>query len=400
MDIDTHHINTFECVNVKPLSLSYGTEMIDSSLFTSLTLGGLTLKNRIALPPLTRSRSTQPGDVPNALMSDYYRQRASAGFMITEGTQIEPRGQGYAWTPGIYSQEQIAGWQQVTQAVHEQGGVIFCQLWHVGRVSHDSLQPDNQPPVAPSAIRATAVKVFIETGPNAGALADPSMPRALETAEVQALVELYRVAAVNAREAGFDGVELHSANGYLLNQFISEHTNLRTDEYGGTLDNRLRFLREVTEAVISVFGSERVGVRFAPLFETTAEERVYLGLVESDPQATYIQAAAMLNELGIGYLSIAEADWDNAPELPESFRKALRETFTRPIMYSGCYTQEKAERVLADGHGDLFGFGRTFIANPDLPKRFEQGLPLNPVDYATLYGGGETGYVDYPFATP
>lgn len=400
MDIDTHHINTFECVNVKPLSLSYGTEMIDSSLFTSLTLGGLTLKNRIALPPLTRSRSTQPGDVPNALMSDYYRQRASAGFMITEGTQIEPRGQGYAWTPGIYSQEQIAGWQQVTQAVHEQGGVIFCQLWHVGRVSHDSLQPDNQPPVAPSAIRATAVKVFIETGPDAGALADPSMPRALETAEVQALVELYRVAAVNAREAGFDGVELHSANGYLLNQFISEHTNLRTDEYGGTLDNRLRFLREVTEAVISVFGSERVGVRFAPLFETTAEERVYLGLVESDPQATYIQAAAMLNELGIGYLSIAEADWDNAPELPESFRKALRETFTRPIMYSGCYTQEKAERVLADGHGDLFGFGRTFIANPDLPKRFEQGLPLNPVDYATLYGGGETGYVDYPFATP
>lgn len=374
--------------------------MIDSNLFTPLTLGGLTLKNRIALPPLTRSRSTQPGDVPNTLMSDYYRQRASAGFMITEGTQIEPRGQGYAWTPGIYSQEQIAGWQQVTRAVHEQGGVIFCQLWHVGRVSHDSLQPDNQPPVAPSAIRATAVKVFIETGPDTGALADPSLPRALETAEVQALVELYRVAAVNAREAGFDGVELHSANGYLLNQFISEHTNQRTDEYGGSLDNRLRFLREVTEAVISVFGSERVGVRFAPLFETTAEERVYLGLVESDPQATYIQAAAMLNELGIGYLSIAEADWDNAPELPESFRKALRETFTRPIMYSGCYTQEKAERVLADGHGDLFGFGRTFIANPDLPKRFERGLPLNPVDYATLYGGGETGYVDYPFATP
>lgn len=400
MDIDGQYIYTFECVNVLQLSLSYGTDMNDSSLFTPLALGGLTLKNRIALPPLTRSRSTQPGDVPNVLMSDYYRQRASAGFMITEGTQIEPRGQGYAWTPGIYSQEQIAGWQQVTRAVHEQGGVIFCQLWHVGRVSHDSLQPDNQPPVAPSAIRATAVKVFIETGPDTGALADPSMPRALETAEVQALVELYRVAAVNAREAGFDGVELHSANGYLLNQFISEHTNQRTDEYGGSLDNRLRFLREVTEAVISVFGSERVGVRFAPLFETTAEERVYLGLVESDPQATYIQAAAMLNALGIGYLSIAEADWDNAPELPESFRKALRETFTRPIMYSGCYTQEKAERVLADGHGDLFGFGRTFIANPDLPKRFERGLPLNPVDYATLYGGGETGYVDYPFATP
>lgn len=374
--------------------------MIDSSLFAPLSLGGLILKNRIALPPLTRSRSSQPGDVPNALMTTYYRQRATAGFMITEGTQIEPRGQGYAWTPGIYSREQIAGWQQVTRAIHEEGGVIFCQLWHVGRVSHNSLQPDNQPPVAPSAVRATAVKVFIETGPETGALADPSMPRELTTAQVRELVELYRVAAVNAKEAGFDGVELHSANGYLINQFISEHTNHRTDEYGGSLDNRLRFLREVTEAVISVFGSERVGIRFAPLFETTDEERVYLGLVESDPHATYIQAAALLNQLGIGYLSIAEADWDNSPELPVSFRKALRETFSNPIMYSGCYTQEKAERVLADGHGDLFGFGRTFIANPDLPKRFKEGLPLNPVNYATLYGGGEQGYIDYPFMAP
>jgi N-ethylmaleimide reductase len=374
--------------------------MIDSSLFAPLSLGGLILKNRIALPPLTRSRSSQPGDVPNALMTTYYRQRATAGFMITEGTQIEPRGQGYAWTPGIYSREQIAGWQQVTRAIHEEGGVIFCQLWHVGRVSHNSLQPNNQPPVAPSAVRATAVKVFIETGPETGALADPSMPRELTTAQVRELVELYRVAAVNAKEAGFDGVELHSANGYLINQFISEHTNHRTDEYGGSLDNRLRFLREVTEAVISVFGSERVGVRFAPLFETTDEERVYLGLVESDPHATYIQAAALLNQLGIGYLSIAEADWDNSPELPVSFRKALRETFSNPIMYSGCYTQEKAERVLADGHGDVFGFGRTFIANPDLPKRFKEGLPLNPVNYATLYGGGEQGYIDYPFMAP
>jgi N-ethylmaleimide reductase len=385
---------------VLSLSLFYGNTMIDSSLFAPLSLGGLTLKNRIALPPLTRSRSTQPGDVPNALMTTYYRQRATAGFMITEGTQIEPRGLGYAWTPGIYSREQIAGWQQVTRAIHEEGGVIFCQLWHVGRVSHNSLQPDNQPPVAPSALRATAVKVFIETGPDTGALAEPSMPRELTTAQVRALVELYRVAAVNAKEAGFDGVELHSANGYLINQFISEHTNHRTDEYGGSLDNRLRFLREVTEAVISVFGSERVGVRFAPLFETTDEERVYLGLVESDPHATYIQAAALLNQLGIGYLSIAEADWDNSPELPVSFRKALRETFSNPIMYSGCYTQEKAERVLADGHGDLFGFGRTFIANPDLPKRFKEGLPLNPVNHATLYGGGEQGYIDYPFTTP
>ncbi|EPA99375.1 alkene reductase [Pseudomonas sp. G5(2012)] len=374
--------------------------MTDLSLFEPLSFAGLTLKNRIALPPLTRSRSTQPGDIPNALMSAYYRQRATAGFMITEGTQIEPRGQGYAWTPGIYSPEQVAGWQQVTRAVHEEGGIIFCQLWHVGRVSHTSLQPDGQAPVAPSALKATAVKVFIETGPESGALADPSMPRELTTAEVRELVEMYRVAAVNAKKAGFDGVELHSANGYLLNQFISEHTNHRTDEYGGSLEKRLRFLREVTEAVISVFGAQRVGVRFAPLFETTTEERVYLGLVESDPHGTYIRAASMLNDLGVGYLSIAEADWDNSPDLPVSFREALRETFSGPIMYSGRYTEKKAKQVLADGYGDLFGFGRTFIANPDLPRRFRDGLSLNPVNHATLYGGGEQGYIDYPFSKP
>lgn len=369
-----------------------------SSLFQPLQLGGLTLRNRIALPALTRSRSTQPGNVPNALMATYYRQRAAAGFMVTEGTQIEPRGQGYAWTPGIHSAEQIAGWRQVTEAVHQEGGVIFCQLWHVGAISHTSLQPDGQPPVAPSALIATAVKVFVETGPETGALVEPSLPLALTTEQVRELVGLYRQAAVNAKQAGFDGVELHSANGYLLNQFISEHTNQRTDEYGGSLANRLRFLQEVVAAVIEVFGRDRVGVRFSPLFESTEEERVYLGLVEPDPHATYIQAAEMLSGLGIGYLSIAEADWDNAPDLPASFRKALRATFPGPIMYSGCYTEEKARRMLAEGYGDLFGFGRTFIANPDLVRRFEHGLSLNPVDGSTLYGGGEQGYIDYPLS--
>jgi len=368
-----------------------------SSLFAPLSLGDLMLRNRIALPPLTRCRSDQPGNVPGEMMVDYYRQRASAGFMITEGTQIEPRGQGYAWTPGIHSEAQIAGWRKVTHAVHEAGGTIFCQLWHVGRVSHNELQPGKQPPVAPSAVAATGVRVFIETGPGAGMLTAPSMPRELTTAEVKALVTMYRTAAENAKKAGFDGVELHSANGYLINQFISEHTNFRSDEYGGSLDNRLRFLREVTEAVSAVFGSHRVGVRFAPLFSSTDEERVYLGLVESDPHATYIRAAQMLNELEVGYLSIAEADWDNSPEMPESFRNALRETFRSPIMYSGRYTREKAERMLEKGWGDLFGFGRTFIANPDLPARFKAGHPLNKVDAASLYGGSRKGYTDYPF---
>ncbi|WP_191488736.1 alkene reductase, partial [Pseudomonas sp. FEN] len=264
--------------------------MTDLSLFQPLALGGLKLRNRIALPPLTRSRSSQPGNVPNDLMATYYTQRATAGFMVTEGTQIEPRGQGYAWTPGIHSEAQVEGWRKVTEAVHAQGGVIFCQLWHVGRVSHTSLQPNNQPPVAPSAIRASAVKVSIETGPETGALADPSEPVELTTPQVRELVEFYHQAAINAKKAGFDGVELHCANGYLVNQFISEHTNQRTDEYGGSLDNRLRFLREVCEATIRVFGGERVGVRFAPLFESTDEERVYLGLVEQDPHQTYVQA--------------------------------------------------------------------------------------------------------------
>lgn len=370
-------------------------------LFSSLKLGGLTLKNRIALPPLTRCRSSQPGNIPNQRMVEYYTQRASAGFMVTEGTQIEPRGQGYAWTPGIHSQDQIEGWKKVTQAVHQAGGTLFCQLWHVGRVSHNQLQPQQQAPIAPSALPATNVRVFIETAPNEGILTSPSEPRALSTAEVKEVVELYRQAAHNAKEAGFDGVELHAANGYLINQFISEHTNQRTDEYGGCLENRLRFLKEVVEAVSSVFGSQRVGVRFAPLFHSTDEERVYLGLVESDPHQTYITAAKMLNDLNIGYLSIAEADWDNAPDLPVSFRQALRDTFKAPIMYAGKYTLEKAQYVIENGWGDLFGFGRTFIANPDLPHRLAHQLPLNEVDAGSLYGGTEKGYTDYPtYSTP
>jgi len=370
--------------------------MENAALFTPLTLGAFTLKNRIALPPLTRSRSSQPGNIANDLMAEYYAQRNSAGFMVSEGTQIEPRGQGYAWTPGIYTPEQIAGWKKVTDRVHQQGGVIFAQLWHVGRVSHTSLQPGEGAPVAPSAITATNVKVFIETGPGTGALAEPSSPRALSTEEVKELVALYGTAARNAMEAGFDGVELHAANGYLINQVMSVHTNQRDDIYGGSLDNRLRFLREVTQAVIEAVGKDRVGVRFAPLFESTTEDRVYLGLVEHDPFTTYIEAAKQLNQMGIAYLSIAEADWDNAPDLPAEFYTALRETFQNVLMYAGKYTAEKANRMMAAGLGDLFGFGRTFIANPDLPARIAHNWPLNPADRNTLFGGGAEGYTDYP----
>ncbi|MGY8821926.1 MAG: alkene reductase [Pseudomonadales bacterium] len=370
--------------------------MNHKSLFTQTSLGPFVLRNRIVLPPLTRSRSSQPGNVPNSLMATYYRQRAGAGFMVTEGTQIEPRGQGYAWTPGIHSQEQVEGWKAITQAVHAEGGVIFAQLWHVGRVSHTSLQPDGADPVGPSAIPARNVKVFIETGPGEGMLADPSTPRALSTGEVKELVQLYVQAARNALEAGFDGIEVHCANGYLVNQFISAHTNTRTDEYGGSLQNRLRFLREIAQAISDAIGADRVGIRFAPLFASTDEERVYLGLVEEDPHETYIEAVKILEEIGVAYVSLAEADWDSAPELPNSFRQAVRKAFSGKIIYAGKYTPERAAAAIEAGWADLVAFGRAFIANPDLPSRIAHGSPMNTLDPSSMYGGTEQGYTDYP----
>lgn len=370
--------------------------MKNSNFFTPAALGQHTLKNRIVLPPLTRQRSSQPGNIANELMAEYYVQRAGAGFMVTEGTQIEPRGQGYAWTPGIYTQEQIAGWRKVTEAVHAAGGIIFAQLWHVGRVSHTALQPDGAAPISASAIAADNVSVFIETTPGAGELVKPSVPRALSTDEVQALVQLYIQAARNALEAGFDGVEIHCANGYLVNQFISAHSNHRQDQYGGSLENRLRFLTEVVAGVAECIGKEKVGVRFAPLFTSTDEARTYLGMVEEDPHTTYIEAIKVLENAGIAYLSIAEADWDNAPPMPQAFRRDVRSTFSGAIMYAGRYTADSGSQLLESGLADLVAFGRPFIANPDLPARIANDWPLNPINPATVYGGNAEGYVDYP----
>jgi len=370
--------------------------MRDNILFEPLTLGRHTLRNRIVLPPLTRQRAGQPGDVPTDLMALYYAQRASAGFMISEGAQIEPRGQGYAWTPGIYTEAQVAGWRRVTDAIHDRGGVIFAQLWHVGRVSHPDLQPDGGLPIAPSAIRPQKVRAFVETGPGAGILVEPPTPRALSVAEIGDLVALYAQAARNALEAGFDGVELHAANGYLINQFISARANTRTDPYGGTLENRLRFLREVVAAVRDIVGPDRMGVRFTPLFTGTDQDRVYIGLVEEDPHETYLAAIKVLEDAGVAYVSIAEADWDNAPDLPTGFRRAVREAFTGRILYAGRYTAKRAEGLLNSGLADLVAFGRPFIANPDLPERIANDWPLNELDTQTLYGGAEAGLTDYP----
>ncbi|GBQ99644.1 NADH:flavin oxidoreductase [Acetobacter nitrogenifigens DSM 23921 = NBRC 105050] len=364
--------------------------------FTPAQLGRHAVPNRIVLPPLTRQRAAQPGDVPTDLMADYYRQRASAGFMITEGAQIEPRGQGYSWTPGIYSEEQIAGWRKVTQAVHAQGGVIFAQLWHVGRVSHNALQPNGEAPIAPSAIAPQKVKAFIETGPGVGELVQPPTPRALTVPEIRELVQMYAQAARNAIEAGFDGVEIHAANGYLVNQFISARANQRQDEYGGSVDNRLRFLREIVAAVSEAVGPDRLGVRFTPLFESTDQDRVYIGLVEDDPHATYIAAIKILEDANVAYVSIAEADWDNAPDLPLSFRKAVRAVYSGRVIYAGKYTPERGARLLETGLADFIAFGRTFIANPDLPARIFNSWPLNPLRPEYLYGGSEKGFTDYP----
>lgn len=345
------------------------------------------------MPPMTRSRAAK-GDVPTELMAEYYAQRASAGLIITEGTPISVQGRGYAWTPGIYTQEQINGWKKVTQAVHAQNGKIFVQLWHVGRVSHTSLQENDQSPVAPSAILAEGVKVFLaKDGSDAasgnGEMVQHSMPRELTVSEIRDIVQDFAQAAKNAIEAGFDGVELHGANGYLIEQFIDSQTNKRTDEYGGSLENRLRFLKEVTTAVADAIGKDKVGVRQAPL--TTL-----MGAMDDNPSETYIEAARILNEIDIAYIHIAEADWDNAPIMPIEFKEAYRNTFKGTLIYSGKYSCIRAEEALKNGWADLIGFGRPFIANPDLPYRLQSGLPFNEPKREKFFGGGAEGYTDYP----
>ncbi len=360
-----------------------------TALFDSVALAGHTLKNRIVMPPMTRSRSTQPGDVPNALMAEYYAQRAGAGLIISEGTQISQLGKGYAWTPGIYSSEQIAGWKQVTDSVHKNGGVMFAQLWHVGRVSHP-LNTGGQQPVSASAIAAEGVKVFVDDNGVPG-FTDTVVPKAMTQHDIDQAIDEYRRGARNAADAGFDGIELHAANGYLINQFIDSQSNARLDHYGGTLENRLRFLSQVVDAVSDEIGAQRVGVRLAPL--TTLN-----GTVDDNPQETYVAIARLLNSLGVAYIHIAEADWDDAPEMPQAFRQALRDAFDGIIIYAGKYDKPRADEALQQGWADMIGFGRPFVSNPDLPTRLAHGLPLASHNPDTLFGGAATGYTDYPTA--
>jgi N-ethylmaleimide reductase len=360
----------------------------DDPLFHPLALGSLTLPNRIVMPPMTRARASQPGDVPNALMAAYYAQRAGAGLIVSEGTWISPLGKGYAWTPGIHTEAQVAGWRGVTDAVHAAGGAMFAQLWHVGRLSHASLL-GGQAPVSSSAIQAAGVNVFVDTDGQPG-FVPAAMPRALAVDEIGAIVADYRQAARNAMAAGFDGVELHAANGYLVNQFIDSNANDRTDPYGGTLENRLRFLDEVARALVDGTGdAARVGIRLAPL--TTLN-----GCVDADPETTYLAAVALLARIGVGYIHIAEADWDDAPHMPLDFKRRLRAAYPGLLIYAGKYTAERARAALDEGWADMIAFGRPFVANPDLPARLRSGAPLAEHDRTTLFGGGAHGLTDYP----
>jgi len=354
-----------------------------AGVFTPFLLGSHELNNRLVMAPLTRNRAG-PGNVPQPINATYYRQRASAGLIITEATQISPQGVGYPGTPGIHSAEQVVGWRKVTGAVHQAGGRIFLQLWHVGRISHPSLQPGGGLPVAPSAIRP-AGEAFTYEG-----LKPFVTPRALETHEIAGIVTDFRTAAANALQAGFDGVEIHAANGYLLDQFLRDGTNRRSDAYGGSVERRGRLLLEVTDAVAAVWGADRVGVRLSPV-------NAFNDIADSDPQRTFTHVARQLGRLGLAYLHVVERASEEATEQERRFDfGALRAAFGGPYIANGGYDKARAEAAVADGRADLVAVGKLFLANPDLPERWRSDARLNEPDPATFYGGNERGYTDYP----
>jgi N-ethylmaleimide reductase len=351
------------------------------TLFTPADLGPLRLRSRVVMAPLTRSRAG-PGNVPTQLNALYYAQRASAGLIISEATQIAPEGQGYISTPGIHSAEQIAGWTCVTQAIHISGGHIVCQLWHVGRISHSSFQPGGQAPVAPSAIKPNG-QAFTAKG-----FEPIPTPRALETAEIPGIVAQYAQAARNAMAASFDGVEVHGANGYLIDQFLRDQTNHRTDRYGGSIENRSRFLLEVVDAVTAAVGAERTGVRISP-------QNGQNDIADSDPQALFNYVAEQLSAKGLAYLHTIEGDTSGTKVPPFDYQK-LKDLFGGMVIANNGFDKKSANEAIAEGRADLVAFGKPYIANPDLLIRLFLDAPLMPVNRDTLYGGSEQGYTDYP----
>jgi N-ethylmaleimide reductase len=370
----------------------FGTDMNFPALFSPLKIGPYQLKHRLVMAPLTRMRAEKPSLAPRPLNVEYYAQRATpGGLLIAEASPIAATGFGSPGVPGIYSQAQIEGWREVVDAIHAKGGLIFLQLWHVGRVSHSSYQPGGELPVAPSAV---AISQALKTSTAAGKVTTHETPRALETGEIAGLIEAYRQGAENALQAGFDGVEIHGANGYLIEQFLQSHTNLRTDRYGGSIENRTRFLMEVTQAVIGVWGANRVGVRLSPYGVANDSG-------EPDPMPLYSHAIKALDSLGLAYLHFveprssgagrAEVNHQNVPSAIALFRSV----WSGVLMSAGGFSGESAEAAIAAGQADAIAFGRIFISNPDLPRRLERGFPLTPYNRATFYGGEAAGYTDY-----
>ncbi len=361
-------------------------------LFSPLQVGPYRLNHRIVMAPLTRMRAEKESFAPRPLNAEYYSQRATpGGLIIAEASPVMSTGRGNAGTPGIYSDQQIEGWREVVNAVHEKGGVIFLQLWHVGRVSHSSFQPGGALPVAPSAV---PISETLKTMTADGKLVSYETPRALETSEIAGVIDSFRQAAINAREAGFDGVEIHSANGYLIEQFLQSHSNRRTDRYGGSIENRARLLMEITQAVIEVWGAMRVGVRLSPYGVANDSG-------EADPMPLYSHVIRSLDPLGLAYLHFieprssgagrAEVNHQNVPSAMVLFRPIWHGV----LISAGGFTGETAEAAIAAGHADAIAFGRIFISNPDLPRRLREGFPLTPYNRATFYGGEEIGYTDY-----
>ena len=355
-----------------------------STLFDPIQLGSFVLANRVFMAPLTRTRADADG-VPSELAATYYSQRASAGLIVTEATQISPMGKGYSNTPGIHSRAQVQAWSQIAEAVHKSGGRIFLQLWHVGRISHTSLLPGNAQPVAPSAIRADAY-THIATGS-----AQVSEPVALSVSGIKKTLADYRSAASNAKDAGFDGVEIHAANGYLIDQFLRTGTNQRTDEYGGAASSRVRFLAEAVETVLEVWDSKQVGVRISPTVD-------FNDMTDANPLETFSVVVEQLNSYGLGYLHVVEQAQDSKGSAEEAVALSthLRTLWNGVYIVNGGYDGPRGEEAIRSGHADAVAYGRAFLANPDLPKRLQVGAPLNELDPTTIYSGGAAGYTSYP----
>lgn len=359
------------------------------SLFEPYDLKGLSLKNRIVMAPMTRCRAGE-GDVPTGLMAEYYAQRASAGLIVTEGVPVSPQGRGYLWTPGIYTAEQVAGWSEIARAVHGAGGRLFAQIWHVGRVSHHSLQPGGGAPEAPTDIQAEGAMCFGYDDTGNPGYVPTSQPVALDAGGIQRVRDAFAQAASNAHAAGLDGVEIHGANGYLFDEFLNSVINTRTDGYGGSPEKRCRFLLEVVDAVAAAIGADRTGVRISPNGRFNA--------IPEDPEmeATFLHLAGELDRRGIAYLHVNDQATFGMPSIPEGLLPKLRAAFRGPIILCGGYDAGRARRAIDEGLADLVAFGIPFIANPDLPARLQHGWPLNEAQRESFYGGGAAGYTDYP----